>query len=106
MDERGRTVEAQETAINSSDLRGKVVYQDDEVVFRQLDDEVIELGGREIDAIFTPGHTDGSTTFFDKARHYGFSGGAFGTTNLLQRGGRAIMTRPPSLPLKLIQIQS
>ncbi len=31
------TVEAQET-INSRDLRGKVVYQDDEVVFRQLDD--------------------------------------------------------------------
>jgi glyoxylase-like metal-dependent hydrolase (beta-lactamase superfamily II) len=31
------TVEAQET-INSRDLRGKVVYQDDEVVFRQLDE--------------------------------------------------------------------
>ena len=26
---------AQETEINSRDLRGKVVYQDDEVVFRQ-----------------------------------------------------------------------
>ena len=31
-------VEAQETDINSRDLRGKVVYQDDEVVFRQLDE--------------------------------------------------------------------
>ena len=29
---------AQGTEINSRDLRGKVVYQDDEVVFRQLDD--------------------------------------------------------------------
>ena len=29
------TVEAQGTEINSHDLRGKVVYQDDEVVFRQ-----------------------------------------------------------------------
>ena len=32
------TVWAQETDINSRDLRGKVVYQDDEVVFRQLDE--------------------------------------------------------------------
>ena len=30
-------VQAQVTDINSRDLRGKVVYQDDEVVFRQLD---------------------------------------------------------------------
>ena len=174
------TVEAQETDINSCDLRGEVVYQDDEVVFRQLDEhtwignghrvyneslyliegydrallidagayvpeldkiaakitskpvtmivthahsdhvggvgafpevylnagdmpivppdylqnykrqikylndgEVIDLGGREIEVVFTPGHTAGSTTFFDKARHYGFSGDAFGSTNLL-----------------------
>ena len=172
-------VEAQVTDINSRDLRGKVVYQDDEVVFRQLDEhtwignghrvyneslyivegnehallidagthipeldkivskitskpvtlmathahgdhvggagpfpevylnagdmpivpnnlrnykgqikylndgEVIDLGGREIEVIFTPGHTAGSTTFFDKANHYGFSGDAFGSTNLL-----------------------
>ena len=32
------TVGAQDTDINSRDLRGKVVYQDDEVVFRQLDE--------------------------------------------------------------------
>ena len=31
-------VGAQGTEINSRDLRGKVVYQDDEVVFRQLDE--------------------------------------------------------------------
>ena len=31
-------VGAQETDINSRDLRGQVVYQDDEVVFRQLDE--------------------------------------------------------------------
>ena len=157
-------VEAQETEINSRDLRGKVVYQDDNVVFRQLDEhtwignghlvyneslylvegnerallidagtyipdldkivakitskpvtmmlthahgdhvggvgafsevylnagdmtiipnnmpnfkgqikylndgEVIDLGGREIEVIFTPVHTAGSTTFFDKER--------------------------------------
>ena len=172
-------VQAQVTDINSRDLRGKVVYQDDEVVFRQLDEhtwignghrlyneslyliegnerailidagvyipnldkivakitskpvtmvlthahgdhvggvgpfpevylnagdmtiapnnmrnykgkirylndgQVIDLGGREIEVIFTPGHTPGSATFFDKAQHYGFSGDAFGSTNLL-----------------------
>ena len=154
------TIKAQGTDINSRDLRGKVVYQDDEVVFRQLDEhtwignghrvyneslylvegndrailidagtvipgldkivakitskpvtmilthahgdhaggvgpfpevylnagdmplvsnsmrsykgqikylfdgEVIDLGGREIEVIFTPGHTSGSATFF------------------------------------------
>ena len=173
------TMKAQGTDINSRDLRGKVVYQDDEVVFRQLDEhtwignghrvyneslylvegndrailidagtripeldkivakitskpvtmmlthahgdhvggvgpfpevylnagdmpivpnnmrnytgqikylndgEVINLGGREIEVVFTPGHTAGSATFFDKANHYGFSGDAFGSTNLL-----------------------
>ena len=30
--------QAQVTNVNSSDLRGEVVYQDDEVVFRKLDD--------------------------------------------------------------------
>lgn len=47
------------------------------------DGETIDLGGRQIEVMFTPGHTPGSTTFFDKERHYGFSGDAFGSTNLL-----------------------
>ena len=33
--------------------------------------------------LYTPGHTSGSVTFFDKEHHYGFSGDAFGSTNLL-----------------------
>lgn len=170
---------AQESDVNSRDLRGKVVYEDDEVVFRQLDEhtwignghrtyneslylvegndravlidagtrvpgldkivagitykpvtmilthghgdhvggvgpfpevwigpadeqmlrnsqrryqgeikhltdgETIDLGGRKLEVMFTPGHTSGSVTFFDKANHYGFSGDAFGSTNLL-----------------------
>ena len=45
--------------------------------------EVIDLGGRQIEVLATPGHTSGSITFFDKDRHYGFSGDAFGSTNLL-----------------------
>ena len=170
---------AQESDVNSRDLRGKVVYEDDEVVFRQLDEhtwignghrtyneslylvegndravlidagtripgldkivagitskpvtmilthghgdhvggvgpfpevwigpadeqmlrnsqrryqgqikhltdgETIDPGGRKLEVMFTPGHTSGSVTFFDKANHYGFSGDAFGSTNLL-----------------------
>ena len=172
-------ISAQESDVNSRDLRGKVVYEDDEVVFRQLDEhtwignghrtyneslylvegndravlidagtrvpgldkivagitskpvtmilthghgdhvggvgpfpevwigpadepmlrnsqrrykgevkhltdgETIDLGGRKLEVMFTPGHTSGSVTFFDKANHYGFSGDAFGSTNLL-----------------------
>ena len=47
------------------------------------DGETIDLGGRQIEVIFTPGHTPGSTTFIDKAAGYGFSGDAFGSGNLL-----------------------
>ena len=45
--------------------------------------QIIDLGGRKLEVVFTPGHTQGSVTFFDKANHYGFSGDAFGSTNLL-----------------------
>ena len=47
------------------------------------DGETINLGGRKILVVFTPGHTPGSTTFIDKAAHYGFSGDSFGSGNLL-----------------------
>lgn len=47
------------------------------------DGEKIDLGGRTIEVMFTPGHTPGSVTFFDKERAYGFSGDSFGSTNLL-----------------------
>ena len=47
------------------------------------DGQIIDLGGRQLEVMFTPGHTSGSVTFFDKEKHYGFSGDAFGSTNLL-----------------------
>lgn len=47
------------------------------------DGEIIDLGGRQIEVVFTPGHTPGSTTFIDKDAGYGFSGDAFGSGNLL-----------------------
>ncbi len=51
------------------------------------DGQVIDLGGRKIEVLHTPGHTLGSVTFFDKDHHYGFSGDAFGSTNLLLFAG-------------------
>jgi glyoxylase-like metal-dependent hydrolase (beta-lactamase superfamily II) len=45
--------------------------------------EMIDLGGRKLEVVFTPAHTPGSTTFIDKAAGYGFSGDSFGSGNLL-----------------------
>ncbi|MCF0182533.1 MAG: MBL fold metallo-hydrolase [Muribaculaceae bacterium] len=47
------------------------------------DGQVFDLGGRKIEVVFTPGHTPGSTTLIDAEAHYGFSGDAFGSGNLL-----------------------
>lgn len=47
------------------------------------DGQVFDLGGRQIEVVFTPGHTLGSTSFIDREAHYGFSSDAFGSTNLL-----------------------
>jgi len=54
---------------------------------RELKDgEIIDLGGRTLTVVFTPGHTPGSTTFIDKEAGYGFSGDSFGSGNLLLFG--------------------
>ena len=53
------------------------------VIHHLEDGDVIDLGGRQVEVLHTPGHTSGSITFFDKEHHYGFSGDAFGSTNLL-----------------------
>ena len=42
-----------------------------------------DLGGRTIEAFYTPGHTAGCTTFLEVGTERGFSGDAFGNTNLL-----------------------
>lgn len=71
--------------INAADMVNvKRIMKDYEGEIRYLaDGQVFDLGGRQIEVIFTPGHTPGSTTFFDKEAGYGFSGDAFGSTNLL-----------------------
>ena len=45
--------------------------------------DIIDLGGRKLEVLFTPGHTPGSTTFMDVESGYGFSGDAFGSGGLL-----------------------
>ena len=45
--------------------------------------EIIDLGNRQLEVVYTPGHTKGSTTFIDKNAGYGFSGDSFGTGLLL-----------------------
>ena len=57
------------------DYKGEVKYL--------VDREIIDLGGRQLEVVFTPGHTPGSTTFIDNDAHYGFSGDSFGSGNLL-----------------------
>lgn len=53
-------------------------------VVKQLKDkEIIDLGNRQLEVVYTPGHTKGSTTFIDKKAGYGFSGDSFGTGMLL-----------------------
>ena len=47
------------------------------------DGEILDLGNRQLEVIFTPAHTPGSTTFIDKNAGYGFSGDSFGSGNLL-----------------------
>lgn len=42
-----------------------------------------DLGGRVLEAYYTPGHTAGSVTFLEVGTDKGYSGDAFGNTNLL-----------------------
>jgi len=47
------------------------------------DGEIFDLGDRQIEVVFTPGHTPGSVSFIDTKAGYGFSGDSFGSGNLL-----------------------
>jgi len=62
-----------------ADYKGKVRFLED--------GEIIGLGGRKLEVVFTPAHTPGSTTFIDKDAGYGFSGDSFGSGNLLLFSG-------------------
>ena len=56
--------------------------------FKYLKDgQIIDLGGRQLEVVFTPAHTMGSTSYIDKDAGYGFSGDSFGSGNLLLFAG-------------------
>lgn len=48
--------------------------------------QVFDLGGRNLEVFYAPGHTADSVLFIDKAGHMAISGDAFGSTNLLMNG--------------------
>ena len=49
------------------------------------DGQVFDLGGREVEAIFTPGHTHGSVCFLDRAYRRIFTGDTVNDGMLLQK---------------------
>lgn len=61
------------------DYTGKVNYL--------ADGQKFELGGRTIEAYFTPGHTPGSVTFLEIGTDRGFCGDSFGTGSGVNNGG-------------------
>lgn len=61
------------------DYKGEIKYL--------KDGQIIDLGGRQLEVVFTPSHTPGSTSFIDKKAGYGFSGDSFGSGNLLLFSG-------------------
>ena len=56
-------------------------YQGEMKFFKEGD--IIDLGGRKLEILFTPGHTPGCVTFMDVESGYGFSGDSFGSGGLL-----------------------
>jgi hydroxyacylglutathione hydrolase len=72
--------------INPADAASSFVANYKGKVRDLKDGEIIDLGGRTLEVVFTPGHTPGSTTFIDKKAGYGFSGDSFGSGNLLLFG--------------------
>lgn len=50
------------------------------------DGQIIDLGGRKVQVVFSPAHTPGSTTYIDLKSRVGFSGDSFGNGNLLLTG--------------------
>lgn len=75
-----------ELYINPADAASRFMAHYEGKVRELKDGQVIELGGRSLEVVFTPAHTPGSTTFVDKQAGYGFSGDSFGSGNLLLSG--------------------
>lgn len=74
-----------EIYLNAADIPNVPLFMPDyRGTIRYLKDgEIFDLGNRQIEVVFTPGHTPGSTSFIDKDAAYGFSGDAFNSYLLL-----------------------
>ena len=75
-----------ELYLNPGDMKSQFVAAYTGKMKELKDGEVIDLGGRTLQVVFTPAHTPGSTTFLDASHGYGFSGDSFGSGNLLLSG--------------------
>jgi hydroxyacylglutathione hydrolase len=75
-----------ELSINAADAASPFLANYKGKVRELKDGEIIDLGGRTLEVVFTPAHTPGSTTFIDRTAGYGFSGDSFGSGNLLLSG--------------------
>lgn len=75
-----------ELFINPGDAASQFLAHYEGKLEELSDGEIIDLGGRQLEVVFTPVHTPGSTTFIDRAAGYGFSGDSFGSGNLLLFG--------------------
>jgi hydroxyacylglutathione hydrolase len=75
-----------ELYLNPGDAKSQFVAQYKGTLKDLKDEERIDLGGRSLLVVFTPGHTPGSTSFIDADAGYGFSGDSFGSGNLLLSG--------------------
>jgi hydroxyacylglutathione hydrolase len=75
-----------ELHINPGDAGSSFIANYKGKITALTDGQVIDLGARTVQVIFTPGHTPGATTFIDRDAGYGFSGDSFGSGNLLLSG--------------------
>lgn len=62
-----------------------------------------DLGGRTLEAFYTPGHTNGSVTFLEVGTDKGYSGDAYGSTNLLVNTDLATLINTCTESLKYYQ---
>lgn len=75
-----------EMFIHPGDMESEAVANYSGKMRALKDGEQIDLGGRSLQVVSTPGHTPGSTIFLDVGSGYGFSGDAFGGGYLLLFG--------------------
>lgn len=88
MDHVGSNAQFDEVWVSPMELVHPKAPHDSRVVHPVWDGDIIDLGGRELEAIALPGHTPGSMALLDRSSGMLFSG------DPLQRDGRIFMFGP------------